>query len=90
MTTYITDKEIDAIAESLADQLEHGNLYSDSPVRDIVPYVIEELQDRKLPTRKSLASLIAKVVKLKWHARIVTSRYRYEANLDLINNKAKG
>lgn len=67
--SYVTEKEIDSIAESLADQLEHGNLYSNSPVRDFVPYVLEELQDRKLPARKSLASVIANVIKLKWRAR---------------------
>jgi len=67
--SYVTEKEIDSIAESLADQLEHGNLYSSSPVRDFVPYILEELQDRKLPARKSLASVIANVIKLKWRAR---------------------
>jgi hypothetical protein len=66
---YVSEKEIDSIAEALADQLEHGNLYSNSPVRDFIPYVIEELQDRKLPARKSLASVIANVIKLKWRAR---------------------
>lgn len=70
--SYVTEKEIDAIAGSLADQLEHGNLYSNSPVRDFIPYILEELQDRKLPARKSLASVIANVIKLKWRARALS------------------
>jgi len=70
--SYVSEKQIDSIAESLADQLEHGNLYSNSPVRDFIPYVIEELQDRKLPARKSLASVIANVIKLKWRARALS------------------
>lgn len=67
--SYVTQKEIDSIAQSLADQLEHGNLYSNSPIKDFIPYVIDELSDRNLPTRKSLASVIANVIKLKWRAR---------------------
>lgn len=69
---YVTEKQIDSIAESLADQLEHGNLYSDSPVRSFIPYVIDELRERNLPARKSLASVIAKVIKLKWRARALS------------------
>ena len=76
--SYVTEKEIDSIAESLADQLEHGNLYSNSPVRDFVPYVLEELQDRKLPARKSLASVIANVIKLKWRARSLSVKTTLE------------
>lgn len=70
--SYVTEKQIDSIAESLADQLEHGNLYSDSPVRAFIPYVIDELRERNLPARKSLASVIAKVIKLKWRARALS------------------
>ena len=69
---YVTEKQIDSIAESLADQLEHGNLYSDSPVRSFIPSVIDELRERNLPARKSLASVIAKVIKLKWRARALS------------------
>lgn len=70
--SYVSEQQIDSIAESLADQLEHGNLYSNSPVREFIPYVLEELQDRKLPARKSLASVIANVIKLKWRARALS------------------
>ena len=77
--TYVTEKQIDSIAESLADQLEHGNLYSNSPVRDFIPYVLEELQDRKLPARKSLASVIANVIKLKWRARALNVKIILES-----------
>jgi hypothetical protein len=77
--SYVTEKEIDLIAEALADQLEHGNLYSNSPVRDFIPYILEELQDRKLPARKSLASVIANVIKLKWRARALNVKIILEA-----------
>jgi len=78
--SYVSEKQIDSIAESLADQLEHGNLYSNSPVRDFIPYVIEELQDRKLPARKSLASVIANVIKLKWRARALSVKTILESS----------
>ena len=77
--TYVTKDQIDLIAQNLADQLEHGNLYSNSPVRDFIPYVLEELQDRKLPARKSLASVIANVIKLKWRARALNVKIILEA-----------
>ena len=72
--SYVTDKQIEEIAESLLNEFQHGGLYSDSPVRDIVPYVIDELQERGLPTRRSLASVIANVAKLKWREMILQTK----------------
>ena len=65
---YVTEKQIEEIAESLLIHFEFG-LHSDSPVKDIIPYVLDELSERNFPTRRSLASVIAKVVKLKWRER---------------------
>jgi len=67
--SYVSQKEIDDIAQALADQMEHGNLFSNSPIKEFIPYVLDELSERNLPTRKSLASVIANVIKLKWRAR---------------------
>ena len=74
MTTYVTDKQIEEIAESLLNEFQNGGLYSDSPVRDIAPYVIDELRERGLPTRRSLANVIANVAKLKWREVILQTR----------------
>lgn len=78
MTTYVTQDQIDSIAQQLLDQLEFGNCYSGAPLRDFVPFVLDELRERKLPTRKSLALVIAKVIRLKWHARIASVKFIVE------------
>jgi len=78
--SYVSQKEIDDIAQSLADQMEHGNLFSNSPIKDFIPYVIDELSDRNLPTRKSLASVIANVIKLKWRARAMNVKVTLGVN----------
>lgn len=72
--SYVTDKQIEEIAESLLNQFQHGSLYSNSPVRDIAPYVIDELRERGLPTRQSLANVIANVAKLKWREVILQTK----------------
>ena len=74
MTTYVTDKQINEISEAVASQFQNGSLHSNSPVREIVPYVIDELRERGLPTRRSLANVIANVAKLKWREVILQTR----------------
>jgi len=72
--SYVTEKEIDSIAGSVLTEFQNGSLYSNSPVRDIVPYVLDELQERGLPTRRSLANVIANVAKLKWREVILQTK----------------
>ena len=72
--SYVTEKEINEISEVVISEFQNGSLYSNSPVRDIVPYVLEELQERGLPTRRSLANVIANVAKFKWRELIIRTK----------------
>jgi len=72
--SYVSEQQINEISEAVISEFQNGNLYSNSPVRDIVPYVIDELQERGLPTRISLANVIANVAKLKWRELIIQTK----------------
>lgn len=72
--SYVTEKEINEISEVVISEFQNGSLYSNSPIRDIVPYVIDELRERGLPTRRSLANVIANVAKLKWRELIIQTK----------------
>ena len=68
--TYVTDAQIEEIADALQDHYNFG-LISTDPVPKILPYVYDELRERGLPMRRSLAIVIAKVTQAKYYATIM-------------------
>ena len=71
---FVTDKTISEIADDLQIQFEHGDLHSRSSVHQVARAAIEELADRQLPTRKSLAVVIAKVALATFHETIFQTK----------------
>ena len=67
---FVSDKIVKEIALELQPAFEHGNLYSRSSIREIAHHAREELATRKLPTRKSLCFVVAKLALALWHETI--------------------
>lgn len=67
--TYVTDAQIEEIADALQDHYNFGLISTDT-IPKILPYVFDELKERGLPMRRSLALVIAKVTKAKYYETI--------------------
>ena len=69
MSDFISDDTVDEIAEDMQGSF-HTVLHSQSTIPQIAFWVRREMEDRGLPTRKSLCFLIARRALLKWHLTI--------------------
>ncbi len=67
---FVTDKTISEIAETLQSDFENGDLHSRSNIHQIAKLAQQELSERELPIRKSLAIVIAKVALATWQETI--------------------
>ena len=74
MNMFVSDKIIKEIALELQPAFEHGNLYSRSSIREIAQHAREALASRKLPTRKSLSFVIAKLALSVWDETIINTK----------------
>ena len=63
---FVTDEKITQVARDLQPLFEVGALHSCSSIRDIVPHAGEELHAQGLPTRRSLAIVVAKLALAIW------------------------
>tara|TARA_R110002072_G_scaffold61583_1_gene154873 strand:+ start:196 stop:426 length:231 start_codon:yes stop_codon:yes gene_type:complete len=71
---FVTDKIISEIAEDLQSEFQDGALHSQSSISEIAQVVQNELLERQLPTRKSLAIVIAKNALNLWHETILQTK----------------
>lgn len=63
---FATDKMVNAAADDLLTVFENGSLHSRSSVREILPHAIEVMAEHNLPSRRSLAVVIAKRAQAAW------------------------
>ena len=63
---FATDKMVNAAADDLLTVFENGSLHSRSRVQEILPHAIEVMLEHKLPSRRSLAVVIAKRAQAAW------------------------
>ncbi len=68
--TFVTDEQIDEVANDLQSSFEIGNLHSMSSIKEIVPEARAALADAGFPDRASLAVVVAKVALMKWRETI--------------------
>lgn len=64
-TTFLNQSDIDEVVEQVLTHFEF-NLTSRSPISEVTETALGVLQDNDLPTRRSLAIIIAKQAKAKW------------------------
>ena len=74
MSTFVSDSQCNELAESLLSWFEVGNLHSQSSTKEIAREAQELLADDGLPTRWSLACVIAKKARAAWHQQILQTR----------------
>lgn len=63
---FATEKMVNAAADDLLTEFENGSLHSRSSVREILPHAVEMMAEHKLPSRRSLAVVIAKRAQAAW------------------------
>jgi|TARA_R110000824_G_scaffold109107_1_gene256519 hypothetical protein len=71
---FVTNKIISEIAQDLQTDFENGDLHTKSNIHQIAKLVQSELADRQLPTRKSLAIVIAKISLTLWHETVFQTK----------------
>lgn len=67
MVDFVTDQQCNEIAEELLNCFEIGTLHSKSSTKSVAKVARELLADEGLPTRWSLACVIAKKAQFTWH-----------------------
>jgi hypothetical protein len=70
MTTFVSDSQCNELAEILLNWFEVGSLHSQSSTKEVARVAQELLADDGLPTRWSLACVIAKKAQAAWHQQI--------------------
>ena len=63
---FATEKMVNAAADDLLTEFENGSLHSRSSVREILPHAVEMMAEHNLPSRRSLAVVIAKRAQAAW------------------------
>ena len=63
---FATESMVNAAADDLLTVFENGPLHSRSSVRQILPHAIEVMAEHNLPSRRSLAIVIAKRAQAVW------------------------
>ena len=76
MTTFVSDSQCNELADSLLNSFAVGELHSQSSVAEIARVAQELLADDGLPTRWSLACVIAKKAQAAWHEEILQTKKR--------------
>ena len=71
---FVTDKTISEIAETLQSDFENGDLNSRSNIHQIAKLAQQELLERELPARKSLAVVVAKIALATWRETIFKTK----------------
>jgi len=79
MNTFVSDSQCNELAEILLQWFEVGNLHSQSSTKEIAKVAQELLADDGLPTKWSLACVIAKKAQAAWQQQILqTKRIKQE------------
>ena len=71
---FITNDRLLDVADGMQWRFDIGNLHSRSSLREVASEAQEELRDLGLPTRQSLAFVVAKMAIAQWHETIVSTR----------------
>ena len=72
---YLTPDVISLLAdEMVVEFFEQGDLTSTSRVPEIAGKVQERLREERLPSRWSLAKMIARQLQYKWRARVLLTQ----------------
>ena len=74
MTTFVTNKQIAEVAQEILTNFEIGDLHSRSSIKSIVPVAQEALAEANLPTRFSLACLVAKSALAIWQETVFKTK----------------
>jgi hypothetical protein len=67
---FVTEEQIDAVANELQSSFEVGNLHSQSTIKQILPSAKEALIDAGFPNRSSLAVVVSKIALMKWQSTV--------------------
>tara|TARA_R100001510_G_C7651400_1_gene209057 strand:- start:1417 stop:1650 length:234 start_codon:yes stop_codon:yes gene_type:complete len=67
---FVNNQTVKEIAIAIQPAFEVGALYSRSSIREVAQHAREELADRRLPTRKSLCFVVAKLALALWQETI--------------------
>jgi hypothetical protein len=71
---FVTQNQIEEIAEDMHRNTFGFSLFSQSSIKEIANVAQERLADRGLPTRRSLAIVIAKLALALWHETILQTK----------------
>lgn len=71
MSNFVADRQCNELAESLLNCFEVGSLHSQSSTKAVAKVAQELLADEGLPTRWSLACVIAKKAQAAWREQII-------------------
>jgi len=67
---FVTDTQCNEVAEQLFTSFEHGELHSQSSIKEVARVAQELLTDNGLPSRWSLACVISKKAQAAWRGTI--------------------
>jgi hypothetical protein len=74
MNRFVSDSQCNELAEILLQWFEVGNLHSQSSTKEVAKVAKELLVDDGLPTRWSLACVIARKAQAAWHHQILQTK----------------
>ena len=74
MNTFVSDSQCNELAEILLQWFEVGNLHSQSSTKEVAEVAKELLADDGLPTKWSLACVIARKAQAAWQNQILQTK----------------
>jgi hypothetical protein len=75
---FVTDEQIQTVADDMQGEFEIGSLHSMSTIKQIVPFAADALADAGFPTRSSLCIVVAKVALMRWLETIHDTKRKLE------------
>jgi hypothetical protein len=73
-SSFVTDRQCNELADTLLASFEVGSLHSQSSTKAVAKVAQELLADDGLPTRWSLACVIAKKAQAAWQQQIIQTK----------------
>ena len=73
-SSFVTDRQCNELADTLLNSFEVGSLHSQSSTKAVAKAAQELLADDGLPTRWSLACVIAKKAQAAWQQQIIQTK----------------
>jgi len=85
---FVSNDTLAEIADDMQSVFE-TILHSQSSIREIADVAQEALADRGLPTRRSLAIVVAKMALMRWHATIEVTKAQAASSREPVSNAQK-